>query len=149
MFSSIRQEWLQWYIQIGDFPFPERTRVTRSLSRHSSKSQASLDLDSLLTQKKPVQNRLLLSNLNGLLRQALYYRQEYSVILLRFTPQNSSYIVIHPWRWQSEKNILMTSFHFRWQIPFSKYFSLTNLPSKFRNLHEKSGNDFVFITAKN
>lgn len=32
-------------------PFPERTRDSRSLSRHSSKSQASLDLDSLLTQK--------------------------------------------------------------------------------------------------
>ena len=34
-------------------PFPELTCVTRSLSRHSSKSQASLVLDSLLTQKSP------------------------------------------------------------------------------------------------
>ena len=47
-FALIQQFLLFFHRQL---PFPERTRVTRSLSRHSSKSQASLDLDPLLTQK--------------------------------------------------------------------------------------------------
>ena len=49
-FILIQQFLLFFHRQLS---FPERTRDARSLSRHSSKSQASLDIDSLLTQKSP------------------------------------------------------------------------------------------------
>lgn len=82
-----------------------------------------------LNAKKPVQNRLYLSNLNGLFRQAFFGKNItfFFPPFLIFTTQTSSYFILNPYGWQfwkiwigDKKSFSLTKsvLHaiFRWQI---------------------------------
>ena len=114
-FILIQQFLLFFHRQL---PFPERTRDARSLSRHSSKSQASLDIDSLLTQKSPSRIDCFYliwtdssdrPDITG--KNIVFYLTAFP----NFTPQNSSYTVVNPSGWQTRKCESVTSIHPRWQ----------------------------------
>ena len=66
-----------------------------------------------------------------------------------FTPQNSSYTVINLFGWQTEKYESVTSIHPRWQNQYFQPCFADKFVTEITILHEKSGNETIFITAKN
>ena len=132
--------------------FPERTRDARSLSRHSSKSQASLDLDSLLTQKSPSRiDCIYLIWTDSSDRPDITDKNIVFCFTAfpNFTPQSSSYTVVNPSGWQTRKCESVTSIHPRWQNQYFQPCFADKFVTEITILHEKSGNETIFITAKN
>ena len=66
-----------------------------------------------------------------------------------FTPQNSSYAVVNPSRWQTGKYESVTSIHPRWQSQYFQPCFADKFVTEIAILHKKSGNETIFITAKN
>ena len=66
-----------------------------------------------------------------------------------FTPQNSSYTVVNPSGWRLGKCELVTSIHPRWQNQYFQPCFADKFVTEIAILHEKSGNETIFITAKN
>ena len=122
------------------------------LSRHSSKSQASLDLDSLLTQKSPSRIDCIYliwadsSDRPDITGKNIVF---YFTAFPNFTPQNSSYTVVNPSRWQTRKCESVTNIHPRWQNQYCQPCFADKFVTEIAILHEKSGNETIFITAKN
>ena len=76
-------------------------------------------------------------------------RSSYFTAFPNFTPQNSSYTVVNPSRWQTGKYESVTSIHPRWQNQYFQPCFADKVVTEIAILHKKSGNETIFITAKN